>query len=742
MVMPNAAALRALLQQLYSAGCALRDTKLRMKIRLLLACALLPVALSAQNSTPGVIHGGNGITLPPPPPTEKKPVTDDYHGTKITDDYRWLEDQNSPETRAWIQKQIAYDQQYLSQVTIRPEIVKRLTELYRVEQISIPTERAGSFFFTKRLPEENQASIYIRKGLHGEDERLIDATKMSVDQNTSVQIDDVSQDGDLLVYGVRSGGADEQTVHIFNVARHKDLSDSLPKARYNRVQLAPDKQGLYYSKFDGKESSVSYHALGSDASSDRLLFPNADRSFNGDTFGAMQLISSTVTQNGRYLVIDVEHGVPAKRVDIYVKDLRQPESPIRPIIHGLDNRFQADNFGDDLYVLTDLDADKYRVLKISIADPQQSKWQTIVPESKDVISDISIVGGKLFATGLHDVVTQTRIFDLDGKQVGSISYPGIGSSNGVFGRESTNNGFYRFESFTTPPTIYHYDVAGGSTDIFARPNVPFDSSQYEVKQVFFSSKDGTRIPMFIGSKKGLKRDGNTPTLMYAYGGFLLSELSHWDPEYAWWMEQGGFYAQPNLRGGGEYGEAWHKAGMFAQKQNVFDDFFGAARYLISNKYTSPKRLAIRGRSNGGLLMGAAMTQHPELYGAIWCGFPLLDMLRYQNFLVGRWWTSEYGSAEDQQQFPYIYKYSPYQNVHPGTKYPAIMFHTGDSDTRVAPLHARKMTALMQASSGSDRPILLDYDTSAGHSSGISLTKAVDDFANELAFLWNETAGIK
>ena len=308
----------------------------------------------------------------------------------------------------------------------------------------------------------------------------------------------------------------------------------------------------------------------------------------------------------------------------------------------------------------------------------------------------------------------------------------------MYGLQTSKQGFYSFESFTIPPAIYSYDVSTGKTAVFAKPRVPFASDEYEVTQVFYPSKDGTRVPMFISAKKGLKRNGQAPTLIRAYGGFNVSETPHWDPEYAWWMEQGGYYAQPNLRGGGEYGEAWHKAGMFESKQNVFDDFFGGAEYLINNKYTSPAHLAARGRSNGGLLMGAAMTQRPELFGAIWCGYPLLDMIRYQNFLVGRWWTSEYGSSENAEQFPYLLKYSPYHNVKPGLKYPAIMFNTGDSDTRVDPLHARKMTALMQTDSGSDRPILLHYELKAGHSAGVSIMQLVNDTADELSFLWNET----
>jgi prolyl oligopeptidase len=708
-----------------------------MKIRVLLSCALLFLfATLAANLPSKEVHGAHGITLPPPPPTAAKPVTDEVSGHSLIDPYRWLEDQDSPETRAWIDSQMRYTQQYLSQVKIRPEIVKRLTELEHVETVGIPIERNETYFYNKRLPDENQASIYIRKGLHGKDERLIDATKLSADQNTSVHINDVSKDGALLVYGVREGGADEQTVHMLDVPNRKELADVLPRARYSGVSLAPDSKGLYYSKYEPSGTVVYFHRLSSPVALDEVVL---GKQYKGETFGQMELISAEVTENGRYLLISVSHGVPAKREDIYAKDLRKPNAELREMVHGIDSRFTPVNYEDDLYVLTDYQADNYRVVKINMSDPDPGKWQTIIPEGKDVISGLSIVGGKLFATGLHDVVTQTRIFTLDGKQIGTISYPSLGSASDVIGREDSNHAFYLFDSFNIPPAVYHYDVLTGKADVFAKPNVPFNSDQYEVKQVFYNSKDGTRVPMFISSKKGLKRNGHVATLMYAYGGFLLSQTAHWNPEYAWWMEQGGFYAQPNLRGGGEYGEAWHKAGMFEKKQNVFDDFFGAAEYLVANKYTSPEHLAIRGRSNGGLLMGAALTQRPDLFGAVWVGYPLLDMIRFQKFLVGRWWTSEYGSAEDPQQYAYLIKYSPYQNVKPGTKYPAVMLNSGDSDTRVAPLHARKMTAELQAEDGSDRPVLLHYELKAGHSSGVSIQQLVNDTADELAFLWNETS---
>jgi prolyl oligopeptidase len=406
-------------------------------------------------------------------------------------------------------------------------------------------------------------------------------------------------------------------------------------------------------------------------------------------------------------------------------------------VYGYDSRFHEMNAGDTFYVDTDLGAPNHRVLKADIGQKPED-WKTVIPEAGDVIEGVSIVGGKMFVLRLHDVKSELTAYSLDGKESGKINFPGIGAGSEVYGRPRGRDGFYTFQSIVTPPTIFHYDTVTGKSDVLYTQKVPFDSSAYELTESFYTSKDGTRIPIFIAGKKGLIRDGSARLLMTGYGGFALSELPAWNPEYAWWMAQGGWFALPDLRGGNEYGEAWHKAAMFDKKQNVFDDWYAAAEYLIANRYTSPEHFAIRGRSNGGLLMGASMTQRPDLWGAIWCGYPLLDMLRYQKFLMGRTWTTEYGSAEDPTQFNYLQAYSPYQNVKQGTKYPAIMFFTGDGDTRVDPMNARKMTALMQEASGSGRPILLHYSLKGGHSAGVSQTQLVEDYSDEMGFLWTET----
>ena len=680
------------------------------------------------------IHGREGITLPPPPAVETKPVIDDYFGTKITDNYRWLEDAKSPETRAFIDAENAYTARYYKQVKIRAGAVDDLSALEQVTEWSVPSERGGKYFFQKRLAGEQQASIYVRQGWTGKDERLIDPAALSRDPNTSVFLGDVSRDGTRLLYGLKQGGADEFVLHVYDMKTRKTLEDELPSARYFSLNFSPDGASVYYTVWTKQGTLLYRHTIGTRTAHDAMLF---GREFHGEDLGKDDLFGSSITDDGRYLVVHIGRGVPSKREDIVFKDLTKPDSTFEILVWGLESRFASIYAKGAWYVKTDYKSPNGRVLR---ADPGilPDVWKTIVPEESNVIEDFSIVGGKIYIERLKDVKSETTVFSLDGKLEGKVEYEGIGSASAVFGRTTDRYGYYEFSSFILPPTIYRLDTMTGKRDIFAQPKIPFDTSQYELKQVFFQSKDGTRVPMFIAGKKGLKQDGTERLLMTGYGGFDVSYTPGWSSEWAWWLEQGGWFALPNLRGGGEYGEHWHEQAMFEHKQNVFDDFFGAAEYLIANKYTSPEHFAILGRSNGGLLMGAAMTQRPELFGAIECGYPLLDMLRFQKFLIGSFWTTEYGSAENDKQFPYLLKYSPYQNVKPDTKYPAILFFTGDSDTRVDPLHARKMTALMQATSTSGRPILLHYSLSGGHSAGVSVDQEIQDYADQLTFLWTET----
>jgi prolyl oligopeptidase len=691
------------------------------------------IALAQTNPAP-TIHGRDGITLPPPPAVEATPVPDDYFGTKIPDSYRWLEDAKSTQTRAFIEAQNTYTSRYMKQAHIRPDVVEDLDALEHVSRWSMPIERNGNLFFLKRIAGEEQASIYIRRTWTGKDERLIDPATMSRDPNTSVSLAAVSRDGALLIYGVRQGGADETVLHVFNVKTGKPLEDELPAGLYRSVNFKPDSTGFFYARQDRPGTLLYEHDLGNRPSRDTLLF---GREFHGELLGAIDLFHAAVTDDWRYLVITIDRGVPAKRVDIVFRDLTKPGSPFEILVWGLESRFSAVRAANAWYVKTDYHAPNGSILK---ADPgiMPDVWTPVVPESPDVLEDFSIIGGKLYVKRLKDVKSDITVYTLAGKPAGNIDFDTLGSASGIQGKTTDRCGFFSFESFIQPPTLYRLDTVTGKREIFAQPKIPFDTAQYDLQQVFFKSKDGTRVPMFIAGKKGLKLDGTERLLMTGYGGFNISLTPVWNPQYAWWLSQGGWFAQPNLRGGSEYGEHWHEQAMFEKKQNVFDDWFAAAEFLIAGKYTSSQHFAITGRSNGGLLMGASITQHPELFSAVLCGYPLLDMLRYQKFLQGPQWTTEYGSADHDKQFLYLLKYSPYHNVKEGTAYPAVLFFTGDSDTRVDPLHARKMTPLLQAASSSGRPILLHYSTAGGHSAGVSVEQQIQDDADQLTFLWTET----
>lgn len=692
------------------------------------------VALLFAAGTSRVIHGRDGITLPPPPAVRASPVYDTYAGIRIADSYRWLEDAKSPETRAFIDAENEYTHRYFQQVRIRPHVVNQLQDLESIDTWSLPIQRMGNHYFLWRPTGEDQASIFIRRGWTGKDERLLDPAVLSRNPNTSLTLDNVSRDGNLIAYGVRQGGADETELHIFNVKTGKTLEDTLPLGLYGSVEFTPDGTGIYYTRTNMQGSLLFLHVLGTRVIRDRLIF---GREFRGELLGPADLLQAEITDDGHYLVVTVHRGVPARRVDIIFRDLTKLGSPFDVLVWSLDARFSAIWAKGAWYVKTDYAAPNGRILRAYPGIAPEA-WTTIVPEGPDAIEGFSIAGEKIFVARLKDARTETAIYTLDGKSAGSLPFSGIGTASEVRGRTIDRYGFFSFQSFIQPPTIYRIDTATGHEQIFARPKVTFDSTQYEIRQVFYTSKDGTRIPMFIAGKKGLKQDGTARLLMTGYGGSNISMTPTWNARWAWWMEQGGWFALPNLRGGGEYGQHWHEQGMFEKKQNVFDDWFAAARYLIDQKYTSPDQFAIIGASNGGLLMGASMTQHPEMFSAIVCGYPLLDMLRYQHFLQGPLWTTEYGSSDNPDQFRYLLKYSPYQNVKADTAYPAVLFFTGESDTRVDPFHARKMTALMQAASSSGRPILLHDSTSGGLSAGVGLAQKIQDDADQLSFLWTET----
>ncbi|HEV8059209.1 MAG TPA: prolyl oligopeptidase family serine peptidase [Gemmataceae bacterium] len=667
---------------------------------------------------------------PPETPVEK--VKEVLHGVALVDTYRWLEDQNSPRTRAWIAAQNAYTQSVLKNGPERAALTQRLDALLKVDVQSLPIKRNGRYFFSKRLVSQDQAVLYVRDGMEGKDEVLVDPLGMSPDHTVSVAIMTVSDDGKLLAYGVRQGGEDEMAVRFLDVETKKELKDGLPKARYFGISIKPDKTGFYFTRFEKAGPRVYYHQMGTEPSGDKKLF--------GDGYGPEKIISSSLSEDGRYLLLTVSYGSAANKTEIYFQDVAAG-GPIVALVNDIEARFNAQIAGDTAFMLTNWQAGNGRVLAVDLKHPAKQNWKEIVPVGKSALTGFSLVGGMLALDYLENVASRVKLMDANGKHLRDLDLPGLGATTSLSGRWTDKEAFYSFTSFVTPPTIYRYDTQQGTTSVWFKPNTPIDASAIAVDQVFYPSKDHTKIPMFLVHRKDMKLDGSNPTLLTGYGGFNLSRTPAYSALATVWVEKGGIYALANMRGGGEFGEDWHRAGMLEKKQNVFDDFIAAAEYLLQNKYTSPNRLAIQGRSNGGLLVGAALTQRPDLFQAVICGFPLLDMVRYHKFLIARFWVPEYGSADDPKQFPYIYAYSPYHRVKQGVHYPAVMFVSGDADTRVDPLHARKMAALLQASTASDRPILLHYDVKGGHSGGEPVSKQIEDAVDDLTFLFGQL-GVK
>lgn len=701
-------------RELVRASLQARDRAHRLVIRAAV-CAILALAVAqAKELDPNA-----------PPTTRRDGVSEVLHGVTVSDPYRWLENQQSPETRAWIEAEDAYTQSVLGKLSGREQLKQRLAELMRIDTISMPVERQGRYFFSKRLANQDLFVLYLRDSSGARDEVLIDPHPYSADHSASVTLEDVARDGRLLAYGVRQGGQDEVTIRFLDVDSRQNLSDELPKGDYFSVSIKPDKSGVYYSRRTADGCRVYYHALGTDPAHDTELF--------GKAFGPGDIIGVDLSEDGAFLLIEVLHGSAAEKTEVYLQDVAR-RGPIHAIVNDIQARFLASFGGGRLYMQTNWKAPRGRILAVDLKDPAREHWREVVPERDAVIEEFSPVGGNLFVNYLKNVASHVEIFSPDGRHLKDLAFPTLGSVSSVSGRWESKAAFFEFSSFHIPTTIYKYNVASGTQEVWARLGVPVDSGKFELLQVWYKSKDGTRVPMFLLHAKGIKRDGSNPTLLSGYGGFNVGETPSFSSTAVLWAEKGGVFALPNLRGGGEFGEEWHRAGMLGKKQNVFDDFIAAAEWLIKNGYTRPAKLSIAGTSNGGLLVGAALIQRPDLFQAVVCRYPLLDMLRYQNFLVAKFWVSEYGSSENAEQFKYLYAYSPYHNVRKGTQYPAVMFVSGDGDTRVDPLHARKMAALLQWANGSGRPIILEYDTKSGHSGGRPLAKQIDESGDELSFL--------
>lgn len=661
-----------------------------------------------------------------PPSTRHDDVQETLHGVAVVDPYRWLEDQDSPETRSWIAAENSYTHARLDGWPGRSLLEKRIAELKKVESIHSPLERNGRLFYRRRSAEQEQYVIYMRQGAEGKEQLLVDPNPMSAEHSTNVDIVDVSKDGEVLAYMIRRGGKDESEIHLLEVDTRHELPDVLPEGLYFDLSFLPNRSGFYYSLMLADGPRVRFHRIGTDVATDGDVF--------GKGYAKEAIVTGDPTEDGRRLVFVVYHGAAADQTEIWLKDLTS-DGPIKPLVKEIKARFLAYAGGDQLFLHTNWEAPRGRVLAVDFANPAPERWKVVVPEGETAIDNVAVAGGKLVVTYVKNASSEVKILQPDGKLVRELTLPALGSVGDLQAKWENAHAFIAYESFAIPPTIYQLNMVKGEQTVWYQTKAPLDSAKFKVEQVWFHSKDGTRVPMFLVHGKGLRLDGSNPALLTGYGGFALNITPQFSPEAIIWAEHGGVAAQVNLRGGGEFGETWHKAGMLGNKQNVFDDFIAASEWLIQNKYTNPSKLAILGGSNGGLLVGAALTQRPDLYQAVVCWHPLLDMLRYDKFMEAQFWVSEYGTASDPEQFKWLYAYSPYQHVRAGTKYPAVLFMSGDGDTRVAPLHARKMAALLQARTGSDRPVLLRYELTAGHSGGRSMTQDIGDSTDMLSFLF-------
>lgn len=678
------------------------------------------------------------------PETRKSEVSDDYHGTRVADPYRWLEDDNSTETGEWVKAQNEVTFGYLNTLPQREKIKERLTGLWNYDRTGMPSEYGGRWFYSRNTGLQNQSVLYTALSLEEEPTVLLDPNLLSEDGTVSLANYAPSRDGRFLAYAISSGGSDWNEVRVKDITTGKDLTDHLRWVKFSGLSWQKDGSGFFYSRYaepkagetlTGKNEyhQLYFHRLGTPQSEDTLIYERKDEPEWG--------FDGFVSEEGSHLIIQVWKGTePDNRV--FYKDLTKPDSSVIELLNEADAKYQfVDNVGPVFLFLTDLEAPRQRVVAIDVTRPQREHWQEIVPESKDLLDGVSTSGGQLFCQYLKDAKSAVRCFDYKGKLIRDIVLPGIGSAYGFSGWRDDSEAFFDFTGFTEPGAIYRMDLATGESRIWRKSKVGFEGGGYETKQVFFTSKDGTRIPMFIVHKRGLVLDGSHPLLLYGYGGFEVSLTPDFSVSRAVWLEMGGIYAMPNLRGGGEYGADWHEAGIKLKKQNVFDDFIAAAEWLISEGYTSSSKLAIQGGSNGGLLVGACMTQRPDLYAAALPSVGVMDMLRFHRFTIGWGWKSDYGSSENADEFRALLAYSPLHNLKPGTRYPATLVTTGDHDDRVVPAHSFKFAArLQECQAAGGPPVLIRIETSAGHGAGTALNKVIEESADELAFL-SEVLGL-
>jgi prolyl oligopeptidase len=665
---------------------------------------------------------------------------DVYHGIKIPDPYRWLEDPDSPATRSWIESENKLTASYLEGVPARQRIHQRLTELFNYERWGLPSKDGGRYFFSKNNGLQNQSVLYTADRPDGTPRVLLDPNTLSADGTIALTSHTESWDGKKTAYGLSSGGSDWEEFRVRDVETGQDLPDLLKWVKFSGPSWSHDNQGFYYSRFDEPKAGqqleeanyyqkLYYHRLGTPQSADRLVYERPDRKEDGFAGG--------VTEDGRYLIIHVWRGTEIENGIAY-QDLSQPDAPVVKLLDDFDASYSyIGNDGPVVWFQTNYKAPRGRVIAIDLRQPARESWKEGIPQAAETLEGVAMVGDRFFALYLKDAHARVKRFDLGGKPLSEVQLPGLGTVGGFSAKRSDTELFYGFTSFTSPFAVYRYDVAADQSTLFRAPKVPFDPSQLETQQVFYPSKDGTKVPMFLTHRKGLKLDGKNPTFLYGYGGFKISVTPSFSPEMLVWMEMGGVYAVANLRGGGEYGEEWHEAGIKLQKQKGFDDFAAAAEWLIANRYTTSERLAIGGRSNGGLLTGASITQRPDLFRAALVGVGVLDMLRFHKFTIGWGWVSDYGSPDDPAEFKALYAYSPYHNIKPGRHYPATLITTADHDDRVVPAHSFKFAAALQKAQGGSAPVLIRIETRAGHGGGKPISKQIEEGTDELSFLVRE-----
>jgi len=656
------------------------------------------------------------------PVAQKGSVVDDYHGTKVPDPYRWMEALDSKEVADWVAAENRVTDPYLKSLPLRDSLNKRLTELWNYPRVGIPIVEGGRLFYARNTGLQKQSPIYMRTSVDANAEIVLDPNAISEDGSLSVGQWQPSPDAKLMAYGLAEGGADWRTIRVRDLATGKDSSDEVRWMRFSDISWTKDSKGFYYSRYPEPaknkvlEAALSgqalyYHRLGTPQTQDRLIYERKDL--------PTWIINGSVTEDGRYLLVLMYRG-SGNENRLYYADLGDPmrptvAAPVKPVIETDDAEYlPIGNTRTTVYLRSDKDAPNRKVIAIDLRSPAPAAWKTIVPERKEAIETVRVIGGRIVSQYLVDVQSRLQLFDLNGASQGEIALPGIGTVGAIVGREDSPEIRYTFTSPLTPSTVYRYDPAAKSSVAFEAPKVPVDLGGFETKALFATSKDGTKVPFFLTAKKGLSLDGNNPTMLYGYGGFSISETPTYRQDVPAWVERGGVWVTVNMRGGAEYGEAWHKAGMLEKKQNVFDDFIAVAEQLVREKYTSPAKLGIMGGSNGGLLVGAVMEQRPDLYAVALPAVGVMDMLRYDQFTGGRLWATEYGSASNATQFPFLIKYSPVQNVKAGICYPATLVTTADHDDRVVPSHSFKFAATLQAAQACDKPVLIRIEVQGSH----------------------------